>query len=247
MEQLVADLSKRLRSYIDKRHGLNISQGAHHLNEEYNLVYRLVNGRQKTISFTAACNILSQIAPEEYRSILGEYFPDDMRNLQKLIKASDENPIAALNQKVLSFFQNDLSFKIYVVLLSGLRVTVADIKEEFGRQGVVEIERLAKEGSLQILESQVIESEVAEFVKPAQDTIKRHLQLQLGNVDLNIPGTQIENLVGAVSKEGLGKVYEIISDAVKKLKDVIEHDKGDIIVLSSLFTGPFSKCSEESK
>lgn len=239
MEQFVADLSKRLKEYIDQRHGRNIRQGARYLHEDYDLIYRLYNERQKSISFVAACNILSQIAGDESLAILGEYFPYDMQMIQKLAKGQKEpNLIAAANRRFQPFLQNETSFKIFLMVSSGSQWFVPDIKKELGPQGVAGLEHLVKEGVLWITDNQEIKTDIDGHFKVSQEIIKKILHMQIENIDFNIPATLIDNIVGAVSKEGLAKIYAALADSIARIKKIIEEDKGDTIVLASLFMGP---------
>ncbi|HYX34993.1 MAG TPA: hypothetical protein VE954_18000, partial [Oligoflexus sp.] len=76
---------------------------------DYTTIYRLSSGEQKRLSFLNAYRILKVISPAGYLGVLGDFYPDEVREIAGTSPASIDKR-AAIAEAVL---KDLLTFKVY--------------------------------------------------------------------------------------------------------------------------------------
>lgn len=240
MEPVVDILSKRLRAYVDARHAGNISKAARILAPgKYYVVYRLYHLEQKGVHFKLAYELFKLIAPNDYREILREHFPKETSSAQ-FIASNGDDPLENLNRKLASIFQNQLSYKIYAEAYDGL-LNLETLRDDYGRYGIEEFERLVIDGVLAKDPQGNISSTVEGILTPSEDLTKRWIQTHLEVLDAAQDGTLMKSLHANYNYEGIKIAYNKIQETTEFLYQLSQDERyrGGILFVASLLCGPY--------
>ncbi|MDQ3235386.1 MAG: hypothetical protein M3Q07_26545 [Pseudobdellovibrionaceae bacterium] len=242
METLVDLIHKKLRELIDSRYGGNISKAAHVMKADYHLVYKGYHGTLKGLAFFQAYDILKHLAPGDFKPILGEYYPENMRSLLDIAGTDDEDPMEVLNRKMGALLANQISYAIYVMAEhSKDKLTKHKVRQAFGAFGLQELDRLITSEVLTFNGEGEINTTIRGQLSPEGDFPRVAVERQIASLSLANSGTSIHTQHGLLNEKGIKEAFTVASEAAGKMEKVFsdETNRGDILFFGTSFCGPF--------
>jgi hypothetical protein len=242
MEALLDLIHRKLRELIDTRYGGNISRAAHVMKADYHMVYKGYHGTLKGLAFFQAYDILKHLAPGDFKSILGEYYPDNMRSLLDIAGIDDEDPMDALNRKMTALLANQISYAIYVIAEhSKEKLTKDKVQQAFGAFGLHELDRLVTSEVLTFNGEGEINTRIQGQLSPEGHFPRIAVERQIASLSLANSGTSIDTQHGLLNEKGRKEAFAVASEAAEKMEKVFsdETNRGVILFFGTSFCGPF--------
>lgn len=221
-------LQNRIKDFVASR-GESFRWFARQTGVDYSTVYRLQAGEQRSLSFRNAVKILKVIDPQNFISILGEYYPFETRELSNATQEKVD--------ELTTILAADISFYRLLIHAGVGNASRADIKEKFGTDGLDRVERLIECGVLSEVEG-LLHDNLEGMTYPSEDIVKRISMHHFAMISLSTPGSILENFRGAVSEKGLREIYEASLEYRAKVHKTLDEEKGIIVVAGSLIAGP---------
>ncbi|HET9236150.1 MAG TPA: hypothetical protein VFO10_02795 [Oligoflexus sp.] len=221
-------LQSRLKDYIAQKHE-SVRWFVTHSGVSYSTIYRLYNGEQKKLSFANAKAILNFISPAEAASILADFYPDEASGLGTA-KGADE--LAAI-------LADDLPLYKVFAFAEMADIGRNEVKEEFGRQGLLLLDKLVDLGIL-IETGSGFKSTLEGRAHPPEEVVKKTAIHHFHMVALSEPGSIIEDMREGLSDEGIRDLYEAVEELRTKALKIAAEKKGNRLAVLSVIAGPGS-------
>lgn len=198
---------------------------------DYSTVYRLSVGEQKGISFRNAQKILNCIEPGSAQKILGEYFPDEVREILSGVPTAERISIV---ERLSSDFS---SFKVFVYAATYPNANRDSVSKQFGLDGLSVLEELLNIGALKEENGQYIDG-IPGTIIPSDGAAKRIAGYNCSMVNLQSPGSHIHNLRANLNYEGLKAWYQASIEYRERLQTIARDMTGNIVAVASAISGP---------
>jgi hypothetical protein len=232
--QLCQLLRDKIKAFIEARNE-SIRWFGRQTDVDYTTVYRLLNGEQKTISLINAKKILAAVEPSSLVSILGEYYPDEMRQVLEETAAEIEKQ-ASIFETILK----DVSLlKVYTLVATAPHMSRGLIERRFGQDGLEQLDKLVSLGAVSEANGLVDDSLQGKLLV-SDEAIKLHAKCHADLVNLSKPGTHAYNTRVALNEAGLKAWYEAQVEHERRLQQIEQDEdlKGDCVLISSSVSGP---------
>lgn len=196
---------------------------------DYTTIYRLGSGEQKKLSFVNAKKILLLIEPKNAENVLADYYP---RETSELGTAQDVDELVTL-------LADDLQlYKVFAFAEMGT-VERHDVKDEFGRQGLLLLDMLIESGIL--LESaKTFKSILDGRAYPPEEVIKKIAIHHYHMVSLSASGSIIEVMREGLNDEGVRELHKAVEELREKALKIAAENKGNRLTVLSAIAGPGS-------
>lgn len=222
-------LQKRIRDFVTSKNE-SYRWFARQSGVDYSTAYRLQAGEQRSLSFQNATKILKVIEPANYLAILADFFPFETSELSKTAPAES-------TQEFVELLAEDLNVYRVFALAEVPGITRDDIRSRFGGDGVANLDKLIKHGLITETEKGFV-SALEGAVYPSEGALKRISIHHFAMVKLDTPGSFIENMRCALSAEGVALLHAAGLEYREKAHRIMRENKGSIVTVSSLISGP---------
>jgi hypothetical protein len=203
---------------------------------DYSAIYRLHAGDQKSLSFGNAYKILKFMDPASYLNILGEFYPDPLRDLTR--GSSDIDAKAAIASAVLRDFS---MYRVLVFASASSDTSRAMVAARFGTDGLEQLDKLIALGALaershgdglvDLLDCETLYSDEA---------LRQYAKFNVDIVDLLKPCSTIQNIRTGLNDRGLVEWYNAATEFKNKLHAIDRNAdlRGPIPAVASVSAGP---------
>lgn len=227
-DSICSYLQNRIRDFVANRDE-SYRWFARQSGVDYSTVYRLQAGEQRSLSFQNATKILRVIEPASYISILRDFYPFETSELA--------NSATEKTDEFVDLLASDLNLYRVFVQAEVPGTARSDIRDKFGSDGIAHLERLIKAGVLLESEKGFV-SALEGAVYPSEAALKRVSMHHYSMIQLDTPGSFIENVRCGLSKEGVAELHAAGVEYREKAHRIMRDNKGDILTVASLISGP---------
>ncbi len=198
-------------------------------------IYRLAEGSQRNLSFLNASKILKFIEPACYLQVLGEFYPDETRQvIGKDADAVDKK--AAVLEEVLKEYA---LHRVYLYAATAPEVTREKVVAKFGADGLELLDSLIAIGAISDIGGFLTDNTNG-AVLVSIDAIKRNGEHNIRGLNLSLEGTLMYNLRTNLNETGLMRWYHALNNVRATLQEISENNdlKGEIVVVATTASGP---------
>lgn len=202
---------------------------------DYSTIYRLNSGDQKSLSFINAARILKFIEPNGYKSILGDYYPKEIRD----VGDHGESQFGLMIEIVKALAADIQLYRVFAYATTVPGCNRDSIKEKFGSDGEAVLSRLINLGAIEDSNDGLLDK-LEGNIFPDETGIKGVSSHHFSLVSLQTPGSFAHNIRASVNKKGLEEWYSAAEEFAEKLRKVSEREdlRGNIVVVASEIVGP---------
>lgn len=226
-------LREKIRDFVSEKNE-SLRWFSRQADVDYTTIYRLNSGEQKRLSFLNAYRILKVISPAGYLAVLGDFYPDEVREVAGTSPSSIDKR-AAIAESVLKDY---LTFKVYTYASTSPRVNREKVALRFGYEGIERLENLINMTALSE-EDGIFKDNLEGEVLLSIEAIKKTGQFTIEAVNLSEPGSVMENIRASLSPEGHKKWFDAVMECRAKLHEIAASEKGEVAAVATLLAASF--------
>ncbi len=246
MHPICVTLQGALKSLVDSKYEGNIKKASKYLDVDYYLLYRIVRGEQKSVSFFHAKHLVKVSGLLNGDAILQEYFPKECADSLEAA-ATQTQP-----DEVLSELRWALDRPFYYEVLLHCEyqaeVTEASVQYEFGAKGYRALKDLIDRKLFKIEDGKVLPL-MPRTLWASNDICKKQGHMNISLLRLDQPGSYIRSHAAALNDEGIVEFYKAYRSFTVIAEGLENNEKyqGKNMIVSGHYLGPISTSGKEGE
>jgi hypothetical protein len=238
-------LGGQIKSHILSKN-ISTAEFSRQVSVDYMVIYRLISGNQKGLSFFDAKKILQFLEPSSYIEVLADFFPNEVKELSKSVSA--EQKMEDLISLVEFTFADIDRYRVYVFVTETPGVKREDVEKEFGRIGAELLGILLDKGSVVATGDGTFKGLLSKVSYWPEFMIKSVTSYNTQLLSLSNPGTHLRNWYVGLSEHGLNRYYEVHQKFLDEVTELANDEslKGNILVGSTVMMGPLNSKQVEA-
>ncbi|HYX38227.1 MAG TPA: hypothetical protein VE954_34430 [Oligoflexus sp.] len=184
---------------------------------DYHRVYRIDTGEIKTVPFPDARRLLQFLEPSTADDTLRQFYPVETTGQSGQLNSESQDLQDSLFQAAL---ESEGRWKIFLHVTTKSGCTKADIKDQFGVDGLGILSELISIGVISVSSDYTLLSNIDRDLTPSVVATVKEARMQIGALNFDSSGGYLRSVQRRYSKEGCMAVYKAITGCADTLRRI---------------------------